>query len=364
MTPTTEAPGTVAEPPGAWEQAADRSFKFLFLLVLLLALAWLMSNCREVPADSRAIVLRFGSVVREKGAGLLLALPQPIEQAIILPSADRQIAFKVAEFESAPAEEPSFPPKQTADSTAGSDVGLNPDPRQNAAMLLTGDLSVVHLNARLFYQITDATAYVQSAEHVAPALERLFVASAVAIAARRDLDTILVARPDRTAGSEAARAGRESLRADLLAEVNRRLADLANQHASLGIAVSRVDLVAAVPAEAKPAFDSVLLALQTTQTAAAEARTQAETISQKANQDRDRVLTDAQAQAEERVTRAKNRVAAISAYANSPLGLTGPMLSNQLYQDQVGEVLRSAGRVFAADGAGGGHLILPAGAIP
>jgi regulator of protease activity HflC (stomatin/prohibitin superfamily) len=364
MARATRDQGTAAEPAGAWEQAADRSFKFLFLLVLLLALAWLMSNCREVPPDSRAIVLRFGTVTREASAGLLMALPQPFEQAIILPSADRQIAFKVAQFESATPQEATFPPKQRAGSAAGSAVGISPDPRENAAMLLTGDMSVVHFDARLFYQITDATAYVQSAEHVPPALERLFVASAVAIVARRDLDTILVARPDRTASSDAARAGRETLRADLLAEVNRRLASLADRGASLGIRVSRVDLGASVPAEAKPAFDSVLLALQTAQTGIAEARTRAETVSQKANQDKDRMLTDAQAQAEERVTQAKTRVAAISAFANGTPGLSGPMLSNQLFQDQVGGLLQSAGHVFAADGAGGAHLILPGGARP
>lgn len=364
MAPASEDTGTIAEPAGAWEQAADRSFKFLFLMVLLLALTWLMSNCREVPADSRAIVLRFGTVVREAHAGLLLALPQPFEQAIILPSADRQIAFKVSEFESAAPEGAFFPPKQSADTAAGSAVGISPDPRQNAAMLLTGDMSVVHWDARLFYQITDATAYVQSSEHVPPALERLFVASAVAIAARRDLDTILVARPDRTASSDTARQGRETLRTDLLAEVNRRLADLAGQGASLGIAVSRVDLGASVPSEAKPAFDSVLLAMQTAQTGIAEARTQAETISQKADQDRDRILTDAQAQAEEKITLAQTRVAAISAFSNNPLGFSGPMLSNQLYQEQVGALLQSAGHVFAADGAGGAHLILPGGVTP
>ena len=133
--------------------------------------------------------------------------------------------------------------------------------------------------------------------------------------ARRDLDTILVARPDRTGYSDAARAGRESLRADLMREVNRRLAELASQGAGLGINVSRVDLVPSIPAEAKEAFDSVLYALQTAETETAGARTDAETIAQKANQDRDRMLTDTQAMAEERLTQAKTRTAAISALA-------------------------------------------------
>jgi len=218
---------------------------------------------------------------------------------------------------------------------------------------------VVAFNAQIFYQITDPKAYVLSSDHIGPALERLFVSSAAAVCASRDLDTILVARPDRNAASDVPRAGRERLRADLLAAVNRRLTDLADQGASLGISVSRVDLVPSIPADAKPAFDSVLLTLQRAQTAIADARTQAETTAQKANQDRDRVLTDAQAMAEERVTQATARTQAITALSAGAPGLSGQMLSNQLYQEQIGGLLGQAGQVFAADSAGGTHLILP-----
>jgi len=351
------------ESQSAWEQAAERSFAFLFVLVAVLALGWGLSNCRQVPPDSRVIVLRFGTVVREAGAGLLLALPRPFEQLMVLPSADRQIEFKMSAFQTAPAS-PAFPPPQSTSSPVGTGAFISPDPRANAGMLLTGDMSVVHFAASLLYQITDAKAYVLASEHVAPALERVFSASAVAVVARRDLDTILVARPDRNAGSDAPRAGRERLRADLLAEVNRRLADLDRQGGSLGITVTRIDLVPSLPLEAKPAFDSVLLALQRAETAIAEAHTRAETRTQRANQDRDRLLTDAQAMAEERTTQAQERTAAISALALNSQGLSGAMLSNQLYQEKVGQLLGQAGRVFAADGAGGARLILPAGSSP
>ena len=346
------------ETSGAWEQAAEMAFRFLFVLVFVLALGWLVSNCREVPADSRAIVLRFGTVVREASAGLLLAWPRPFEQVIILPSADRQIAFNVGAFQPDTSAEGSFPPNE------GAATYMSSNPRRNAGMLLTGDTSVVHFNARLFYQITAAKAYVLSADHVAPALERLFVASAVAVTARRDLDTILVARPDRNTSSEAARAGRERLRGDLLAEVNRRLEDLADQGASLGITVSRVDLVPSIPGEAKSAFDSVLFALQNAQTVVAQARTSAETATQKANQDRDRILTNAQAMAQERTTLARSRTASIMALSQEAPGLSSTMLSSQLYQEQVGPLFGHAGRVFTTDGAGGARLILPGSVTP
>ena len=114
---------------------------------------------------------------------------------IILPSADRQIQFQIDAFQGA---------------GAGSEalaVSISANPRDNAGILLTGDMSLVHLSATLFYQITDANAYVLSSEHVAPGLARLFTASAVTVAARRDLDTILVARPERNSASDSFRLG-------------------------------------------------------------------------------------------------------------------------------------------------------------
>ncbi len=90
---------------------------------------------------------------------------------------------------------------------------LSDTPRLNSGFLLSGDSSVVHLEARIFYQITDAQSYMIAADHIAPALQRIFIASAVDAMAARDLDTILVARPEiASRGREAMR--REQLRAD------------------------------------------------------------------------------------------------------------------------------------------------------
>ena len=337
-----------ARTEGAWAQAAQLSFRFLFLVVFVLAVGWAISNCRQVPPDSRAIVLRFGTVVRQARAGLLLALPQPFERVIILPSADRQIQFQIDAFQGA--------------SSQSIAVSISTNPRDNAGILLSGDMSLVHLSATLFYQISDANAYVLSSEHVAPGLARLFTASAVTVAARRDLDTILVARPERNSASDSFRLGRESLRSDLMNEVNRRLSDLASQGASLGIAVSRVDLLPSIPAEAKAAFDSVLYAMQNAETAIAQARTQAELLTQRSNQGRDRILTDAQALAQERITQARTRTDAISALSANREGLSGEMLERQLYQEQIGKILGAAGRVYSADAQGGARMIVPAGA--
>jgi regulator of protease activity HflC (stomatin/prohibitin superfamily) len=338
-----------AEPNGAWAQAAKLAFRFLFLAVCVAALGWLVSNFRQVPSDSRAVVFRFGQLVKQQDAGLLMAWPEPIERVVILPAADRQLEFRLDQLQ----------PRPTAFNYI-----ISPSPRENVAFLLTGDNSVVHMQSTLLYQITDPAAYVLSAEHVGPALQRLFEASTVAVSAARDLDTILVARPELdTPANTAARTGREQLRTDLLNAINRRLEDLAEQGASLGIAVSRVDLVASIPTGAKFAFDSVLVASQQADREVANARTRATLTLQRANEDRNQIATDAQARAAERINDAKTRTAAIAAYVEGSPGLSGQMLANRIYYDRIGGLIGKAARVDTIDKDGGVNLMLP-GPVP
>jgi regulator of protease activity HflC (stomatin/prohibitin superfamily) len=338
-----------AEPGGAWAQAAKLAFRFVFLLVCIAAIGWSVSNFRQVPSDSRAIVFRFGNLVKQQDAGLLMAWPTPIERVVILPAADRQMEFRLDQLQPGP---------------TAFNYMISPLPRENVAFLLTGDASIVHVQATLLYQIVDPAAYVLSADHVGPALQRLFVASTVSVCAARDLDTILVARPELdTPTNTAARAGREQLRADLRNEVNHRLEELAEQGVGLGIAVSRVDLVASIPTGAKFAFDSVLIASQQADREVANARTRGTMTAQRANQDKDQIATDSQARAAERITDAKTRTAAISAYVEGSPGLSGQMLINRIYYDRIGGLLAKAARVDTIDRDGGVNLMLP-GPVP
>jgi regulator of protease activity HflC (stomatin/prohibitin superfamily) len=344
-----------AEPSGPWAQAAEWAFRFLFLMVCGVAVFWSISNIRSVPADSQAVVFRFGQVDRVVPSGLLLAWPKPIETIVLVPRPERQIEFPIKRFD------------QNYELEAGTSTGegqtftsfdVSSDPRWNTGFLLTGDSSIVHLQATVFYQIADAASYVIAAEHVAPALDRLFVASAVRVCAGRDLDSILVARPE-SASQPAEAAARERLRSDLVGEVNRRLDDLARQGVGLGIHVSRVDLAAAIPTGAKMAFDQVLVATQSAETGIAMARTQAELRTQATNQQRDRLITDATAESTEIVTAAKEQTAAIAALGQQSQGMSHTMLLNRLYYDRVGPLLRKAGRVETVDPKGTVHMILP-----
>jgi len=334
---------------GLWSQIARVAFRFLFVAAGVVAVGWALSNVRQVAADSRAVVLRFGAIAREQGSGLLIAWPQPIEEVVIIPARDRQVEL-------------------TADGANSLlTTGVTPlfaeisgDPRNNAAFLLTGDSGIIRLQANLFYQITDAAAYVLAADHVKPALQRLFAASAVAVSAQRDLDAILVARTAGDSDTDRLPGGRqERLRLDLVAAVNRRLAALAGEGAGLGITVSRIDVTASLPGLAKLAFDQVLTSMQTAERDVAAARSEATKITQSADQERNLILVEAAALAAERRTEASTRTAGIAALSTQYAGTARGALINRIYYERIAKLLKKAGRIDAFDPRSGARLDLP-----
>jgi regulator of protease activity HflC (stomatin/prohibitin superfamily) len=343
---------------GPWGQSVALAFRFLFLGACLIAAGWFVSNFRQIPPDSQAVVMRFGTVARIHGPGLLMAWPRPIEQITLLPAPARQIQLAVRRFDE---ESSLYDDSSSAGDLVSRSQFLSDDARLNTGFLLTGDFSVVHITARLFYQIADPALYRVAIDHVEPALERLFIASAVSITAGRDLDSILVARPE-----IASRAGeaeqRERLRTDLLDAVNRRLDALTAEGAGLGVSVSRIDLVPDLPYAAKSSFDTVLVVTQNAETAVAGARTRAQLLSQEADAKRDRIATSASAAAEERVADARTQTASIAALAQESKDMSRSMQLSRLYYDRVKPLLRKAGGVEVLDRNGTVHTILPEGA--
>lgn len=359
---------SAGDPATPWAESAAWAFRFLFFLVGVVAVGWMFSGVHRIAADSQAVVFRFGKLVRTQGPGLLLAWPAPIERVVVLPSSARQIEFHLPRLDNGGPDDASDaqgdnPGYTTASYEATYGAYLSGDPRQDTAFLLTGDSSIVHLQATLFYQISDPVAYVVASEHVAPALQRLFIASAVATIAGRDLDTVLVARPE-AAARPAEAAMREQLRHDLMDAVNRRLDDLARQHAGLGVQVSRVDVTASIPSGAKAAFDHVLTVTQEVQKDIAQARTQAELKRQATNQERDRIVAEASARADELVNSAKANTASIEALGAQPRDAAHGMLMQRLYNDRAGALFRKIGHVETVDPDGSVHAILPGGTPP
>ena len=245
----------------------------------------------------------------------------------------------------------------------------------NANYLLTGDGNVVSLDATVFFTITDPTAYLLAEDHVRPALNRLYLASAVALAASRSLDDFLVARPDQDrampagaappdhAAAATLAARREALRGDLVAAMNRRLQALRRSGMDLGISIGRVDVVALLPPVAKTAFDAVLTATQIADQGAAAARTDAARMIQEADRQHDQLLTEASAAAEERLRTASADTARIDALAAQETPANRDALLTHAYQTQIATILQHAGDVTAVDMRGGQQVLLP-GTVP
>jgi regulator of protease activity HflC (stomatin/prohibitin superfamily) len=348
-------PGPVA-PLGPVAQSVRIGFIALRLALLALGASWAVGNIRQVPPDRRVVVMRFGHVARVQNAGLVLAWPPPLEQITTLPSPDRQMSLALREQGADSSSETDFTIHQQDDA-----VSLRPQKdTMNAGYLLTGDGSVVQFDATLFYSITAPAAYVLAQDHVEPALGRLYRASAVALAAARGLDDFLVARPERhPGGGDDPAARRQRLAADMTAAINARLADLARHGSDLGVVVRRVDVVALLPPVAKSAFDSVLTVAQTAAQREAAARTEAATIRQQADRDRDRARTVAEAAAAERVHGADAVSATFRALAQ---GTDTPAhrraVLAELYREKIGPILTQAGQVTTVDAASGQPLVL------
>jgi modulator of FtsH protease HflK len=331
--------------PGPVTQSFQIAFRLLLLTTLLFAGALCFSNVWRVPPESQAAVLRFGRVIRVQPAGLLLAWPRPIDQVVLLPAPVRQMELKVV------ARTPAGGPALTRRPEAL--------PPSSAGGYLTGDGGEVLLDATLTWRITDAAAYLLARDHVAAAIQRLFVASATAVAAGRSIDEFMAVRTG-SGDERKAQALREAVRGDLVREVQSRLDALARAGAPLGVQVTRADVDALLPLAAKPGFDAVLEATQLAEQALAAARTDAAGTLQAADQERDRVLARARASAAERVGEASTQVATVTALAGqiTPDGRSG--LLDQLWRERVGTILHQAGSMVLVDPTGGARLILPA----
>jgi regulator of protease activity HflC (stomatin/prohibitin superfamily) len=210
------------------------------------------------------------------------------------------------------------------------------------------------------YQVADVANYLQAQERLSSSLERTFCASAIAAIAGRGLDGVIATRSasEADAATLLAAGRRESLRSDIRVQMNRRLKEL-----SLGIEVSRIDLTAALPARAKPAFDQVLTAEAEAARVVASARTHAEQYRQQGERDRTGLPEIAKANAAELVAKARidtDRITALAA-ESSPEGRA--LLLTRLYRERMEAILHRAGLVTLVDGKEPVRLMLSGGSV-
>lgn len=343
---------TPPPPPGPVAQSVAIGFRALYVAVALLLLVWLVSNIREIAPDTQAVVMRFGRIVRSQQVGLLLAWPRPIEQVRLLPGPDRQLSQQVRVLQ---------PPSAKAQALISSSGGKQATPK-NVAAYLTGDGNVVVLEATLIYRITDPIAYALQQTHVTAALDRLFRATTVHVTASRALNDFLVVQSSSGGGgggAPAITAVRTEVRNTLLEDMNARLKQLAGSGASLGVEVDRIDMTPYLPPDAKKAFDAVLLATEAADRGVAMARTDAERRRQRAEQERDRLLSSAQASAKEIVSTANVETAPILALEHEETPSTRNSLLLRSYRAGIAGIMDHVGSVTLIDPKSGVRFVMP-----
>jgi regulator of protease activity HflC (stomatin/prohibitin superfamily) len=338
-------------PPGPIAQSVAIGFRAVYVVTLLLAVVWLFSNVRQIAPDNQAVVMRFERIVRVQNSGLLLAWPRPIEEVRLLPGPDRQLSKSVG----------ALPPVGGLTRASAQDAAAAANIPATASPYLTGDGNVVFLDAKLVYRISDPRAYVLSEAHVAPALDRLFRATAVKVTAGWGLNDFLVAQPNAAGGAQgqAIVALRTAVRDDLLNGINTKLQQLSSQGVGLGVEVAQIDLTASLPPEAKVAFDAVLTATQAADQQVAAARTAAELRRQGAQREGDRVKSAAEATASERITSATVDTATIKALVTQTTQQTRQSVMLRAYSERVAGIMNRAGSVTLVDPQSGARFVLP-----
>ncbi|VVN55845.1 hypothetical protein PS685_02013 [Pseudomonas fluorescens] len=345
-----QAPDEIKGVSSPWQQAGRLAFLGLYAVTVFAAVAWGFSNVRQIDPQNRAVVLRMGALDRIQNAGLLWAWPKPFEQVVIVPAADRVSERRI-------------------ENLLRSDVALQADRKASFATpvsdalagsgyLLTGDAGVVQLDVRVFYNVTEPYAFVLQGEHVLPALDRLVTRSAVALSAARDLDTILVARPELIGSDSQAAERRERLRGDLVQGINQQLASLSATGQGTGLQVVRVDVQSSLPGPAVNAFNAVLTASQHAEQAVAAARNEAAKVTQSATQQADRSVEQAQAQASERLAKAQADTSTIINLAKVQQAGNDSGLMLRLYRERMPRILGQAGSVTSVDPNDDSRLII------
>ena len=345
-----QTPDEIPGRSSPWQQAGRLAFLGLYAVTVFAAIAWGVSNVRQIDPQNRAVVLRMGALDRIQNAGLLLAWPRPFEQVVIVPAADRVSERRIENLLRSDV-------AQQADRVASFATPIN-DALAGSGYLLTGDAGVVQLDVRVFYNVTQPYGFVLQGEHVLPALDRLVTRSAVALTAARDLDTILVARPELIGSDSQAAERRERLRGDLVQGINQQLAALSATGQGLGLEVVRVDVQSSLPGPAVNAFNAVLTASQQAQKAVANARNDAAKLSQAATQQADRTVEQARAQASERLAKAQADTSAIASLAKVQQAGSDPGLLLRLYRERLPNILGQAGSVTSVDPKDDARLII------
>jgi len=329
-----------------WGQSYRIAFFSLYGATLLAALVWLFSSFHQIAPDSQAVVYRFGKPLAVKHSGMLFAWPKPVDRIEIIPGSDRILQHDVK------------PLKRSEQLKLLSGAQMYSDAGTGAGYLLTGDAGIVQLNMQVFYRIDAPLRYVLQRPHIDALIDRLAQRAATLVCAGRDLDTVLVARPETMQNDSHAAQERAKLRGDLKQMIEQDLVRLKDTENDPGITIERVDIASSLPDNAVAAFNAVLTASQQAEQKIAQAQNEAARLHQKSRQEADRILQQAEAGRSEMHAKAEIATQSIIKLAQARAEGSEADMLQRLWRERVSSVLSSAGQVIAVNPQDSSNLIL------
>jgi modulator of FtsH protease HflK len=303
-------PGEV--PTGPPFRLPPFSWSWVVLPIAALVIMGALSSFYTVQPEQRAVVKRFGAVIRQTDPGLHFKLPFGIDEAELVPTErvlKEEFGFRTT--------------KQNATSARYETQGMDEE-----SLTLTGDLNIIRVEWVVQYRISDPVKWlyqVREAEHtlrdVSEAVMRQIVGNRL--------------------GSEVLTVGR----VDIALQALREIQQIMDGYES-GVSVLRVELQDVLPtARVQPAFNEVNIARQERERMINEAEKRKNQVIPKVRGQANQLVAEAQGYSAERVNRAHGEVARfgaiLSEYRQAP-----EVTRRRMYLEMIGDVLPRAGQVL------------------
>lgn len=324
-------------------ESLDAAFKFLRWGAVLVLLAIMCSGITFVRSDEAAVVLRFGKLAgatpadQVHGPGILIAWPYLIDRIVRVP-VKRVQEVEITDFSGRPLA--SLDPGEPAVDTGRAQSSLDP---RKVGYCVTGDQNIIHADVLIKYQVSDPIMYALRVEDPEGMIHDAVCEALTQAIGAMTVDAVLA-------------EGKKALGAAAMKRAQERLDD-----AEAGVALAALEFREIVPPTAvAPDFEAVVSAYVEKETKVQNAQTYREQEVPKAQADRDRMISDAEAFAADRLARARGEISTfkdvLAEYRASP-----EVVRERLYREAMEKVIGNVGsRVLVPQKGKGARVLLPA----
>ena len=280
----------------------------------------------QVPADSDAVVKRFGEVVRIEGPGLHFKIPFGVESATTVPV--RRVLKEEFGFRTV------SPGEQTT-------YRSTPQMKERESLMLTGDLNVIDVEWVVQYKIVDPDKWLHRVRDPRETIRDISEA-----VMRRIIGNHL--------SSEALTVARAEIAEEVRLEMQRILnaPDEANEpnEYDMGIHVGSVEMQDVTPPDAvKPAFNEVNKARQERESLINQAQKKRNQVLPRARGQAEQTIAESEAYKTERVNTARGEASRFTAILKE-YRQGKQVTRRRLYLEAIDDILPGIGKVYVVEG--------------